>query len=313
VSHVDNDHIIGLLDLMAEIREQRSNSKPETISINGLWYNAFSQTIGSGNDIEDRLKVLLANANKTGYVMAATDNAVKGIKEGHQLRLAAMNVGIPINSEFNTLPITVEDASEPIVLGKLRMNIVGPTQKNLEELRKKWLEWLDKHEDAITAGGDPLLAAMADKSIPNLSSVMILCEVDGKTILLTGDGRGDHLLQGLTQANLLTTGEEGSLHVDVLKVPHHGSERNVTKKFFKTITADKYVISANGKDDNPDLSTLVWIVETAKEDERSIELVVTNETPSTQSLIKEYNPDKYGYKLIVMEKGSDFMTLDIAP
>jgi hypothetical protein len=42
----------------------------------------------------------------------------------------------------------------------------------------------------------PFIAAMADRSIPNLSSIMILAEADeGKKILFTGDGRGDHLLQ----------------------------------------------------------------------------------------------------------------------
>ena len=57
---------------------------------------------------------------------------------------------------------------------------------------------------------------------------------------------------------------EGTFHVDVLKVMHHGSDRNATKTFFKRVTADTYVLSANGNPDNPDLATLIWIVESAK-------------------------------------------------
>jgi Metallo-beta-lactamase superfamily len=311
VSHVDNDHVIGLLDLMAEIREQRSNEKPETISIKELWYNSFTQTIGNDNDIESRLKILLANANIASYNMTATNMAIKGIAEGHKLRLAAMNIGIPINPEFDHGLITVDDVGETIILGNLRIHIVGPNKQNLQDLRSKWIEWLDKYEDVIMeGGGDPFLAAMADRSIPNLSSIMLMIESDDKTILLTGDGRGDHLLQGLAQTNLLNA--EGNLHVDILKVPHHGSDRNVTRKFFKSITADTYIISANGKDNNPDLSTLIWIVEAAREKRRIIEIIVTNETPATQHLLEEYNPSEYGYKLTVMEKGSHAMTLDIA-
>ena len=49
------------------------------------------------------------------------------------------------------------------------------------------------------------------------------------------------------------------LHVDVLKVPHHGSSRNVEEDFFRDVTADHYVISANGKYDNPDAETLKMI------------------------------------------------------
>jgi beta-lactamase superfamily II metal-dependent hydrolase len=310
VSHVDNDHVIGLLDLMAEIREQRSNEKPETISIKELWYNSFAQTIGRDNDIESRLNILLANANIASYNMTATNMAIKGIAEGHKLRLAAMNIDIPINSEFDSGLITVDDVVETITLDNLRIHIVGPSKQNLQDLRNKWFEWLDKYEGVIMEGGDPSLAAMADRSIPNLSSIMIMIEAHDKTILLTGDGRGDHLLQGLDQTNLLNA--EGNLHVDILKVPHHGSERNVTRKFFKAITADKYIISANGKDNNPDLSTLIWIVEAAREKQRTIEIIVTNETPTTQKLLQDYNPTEYGYKLTVMEKGSHFMTLDIA-
>ena len=114
------------------------------------------------------------------------------------------------------------------------MLIVGPTNKNLEDLKKKWLQWLDKYEDVLATGGNPMLAAMADSSVPNLSSIMFLVRSDDKTILFTGDGRGDHLIQGLGQTDLLDS--EGKLHVDVLKVPHHGSGRNVTKKFLRDIT-----------------------------------------------------------------------------
>ena len=83
-SHVDNDHLIGLLDLMAEIREQRSNNGAEIIKISELWHNSFGQTLGRGNDIENRMKTLLANSNTGGRVM---DASLKGIDDGHKLRL----------------------------------------------------------------------------------------------------------------------------------------------------------------------------------------------------------------------------------
>jgi beta-lactamase superfamily II metal-dependent hydrolase len=129
--------------------------------------------------------------------------------------------------------------------------------------------------------------------------------------LLTGDGRGDHLLQGLERAGLLSP--EGTLHVDLLKVPHHGSDRNVTKEFFETVTADIYVVSANGKHDNPDLITLKWMVEAAKEQGRAIEIFATNQTPSTLELVDECDPDEFGYRLIEMEEGADSITVDVAP
>ena len=309
LSHVDNDHVVGLLDLVTELRQQRANGTAETIAIDALWLNSFKQTIGSGNDIEARVSALMTAAGSSARMMGATDMAVKGISEGHQLRLAAATLKIPLNPGIAQGLVCVDDMPKAVPFGNLRLQVVGPTKQNLQELREDWLAWLQKHEDAV-ASGDPRVAAMADRSIPNLSSIMVLARAHGKKILLTGDGRGDHLLQGLEQAKLLDA--NGKLHVHVLKAAHHGSDRNVTKKFFERITADTYVLSANGTNGNPDLATLIWIVESARKRHKKVELVATNRTPSTDKLLEEYDPAKYYYHLTVMESGKHAMSLDLA-
>ncbi len=309
LSHVDNDHVVGLLDLLSELRLQRANGAAETIAIKALWLNSFKQTIGSGNDIEARVSALMTAAGAAARVMGATDMAVKGISEGHQLRLAAATLKIPLNPEITQGLICLDDMPRVIPFGSLRLQVVGPTTQNLQELRKDWLEWLEKHEEAV-ASGDPRLAAMADRSIPNLSSIMVLARAHGKRILFTGDGRGDHLLQGLEQAKLLDA--NGKLHVNVLKVSHHGSDRNVTRKFLEKITADTYVLSANGANGNPDLATLIWIVESARKRHKMVELVATNSTPSTDKLLEEYDPVQYYYHLTVMEPRTHVLSLDLA-
>ena len=310
LSHVDNDHTVGLLDLMAELEELRANNAQETIAIDAFWHNAFHRTIGRDTEIEPRLKSLWANAGAAQATMTSAGIAVQGISEGDRVRQAAVVLGIPINPGFANNLVSVDGTSGPISLGDLTLRIVGPTEENLEELRSEWLEWLDRFEDEV-ADEDPSVAAMADSSIPNLSSIMILAEAEGKKVLLTGDGRGDHLLQGLERAGLLNP--EGTLHVDLLKVPHHGSDRNVTKEFFETVTADIYVVSANGKHDNPDLITLKWMVEAAKKQGRAIEIFATNQTPSTLELVDECDPNEFGYRLTEMEEGADSITVDVAP
>ena len=74
-------------------------------------------------------------------------------------------------------------------------------------------------------------------------------------MLLTGDARGDFVIKGLVAAGILDD-EQGSLKVDILKLPHHGSDRNVEESFFEQLTADHYVISADGLHHNPDVPTL---------------------------------------------------------
>jgi beta-lactamase superfamily II metal-dependent hydrolase len=100
--------------------------------------------------------------------------------------------------------------------------------------------------------------------------------------------------------------------VNVLKVGHHGSERNHTARFFKAITADTYVISANGKYDNPDYNTLTWIVEAAKSADRKIEIVVTNATDSTKKLRVDCKPANYGYTLTVKPKADHSIPIPLS-
>ena len=63
-------------------------------------------------------------------------------------------------------------------------------------------------------------------------------------VLLTGDAGGDHILESLDKTGI---GPGGRIHVDLLKVQHHGSNHSTTQDFFERVTADRYVISGNGK------------------------------------------------------------------
>jgi len=300
LSHVDNDHTIGLLEYFAELRTP-GHSLPTP---GALWHNSFTATIDPNGVIAPRLTALISPARAS--VMAESGLAVNGIGEGSSLRVQALALGMPMNQGFGGGLVTVDNAPAVLNFANLKVTVVGPTQANLDALEQKWIDWLDTHEPAV-ASGDPFVMANSDQSVPNLSSIMLLAEGDGRRMLLTGDGRSDHLLDGLAQASLLDTA--GKMHVDVLKMPHHGSNRNITRKFLTKVTADVYVASANGKDDNPDLATLIWIAETAKAQGRQVQIVVTNQTPSTEKLLEEYPPTDFTYSLRVMPAGAHHIVI----
>ena len=99
----------------------------------------------------------------------------------------------------------------------------------------------------------------------------MLAEVGKKRILFTGDARGDKVLAGLELAGLLKADGKSTMHVDIFKVPHHGSDRNVDPIFFRRITADHYVFSGNGEHGNPERETLQMFLDERgdREDSRS--------------------------------------------
>src|SRR4029453_3859062 len=93
--------------------------------------------------------------------------------------------------------------------------------KKLPAKHQQWLK--DLADQGMTA--EDALAAYVDKSVPNLSSIVVLAKIGGKSIFLTGDARGDKILAGLELVKLVKKG--GQLRVNILKVPHHGSSNNL--------------------------------------------------------------------------------------
>jgi hypothetical protein len=137
----------------------------------------------------------------------------------------------------------------------LTLHVVGPEKRRIDKLRAQWKKDLDAILRKEKKPADT--QSFKDDSPFNLSSIIVLAERGKKSMLLTGDARGDDLHTWLGEEGLLANGK---LEVDLFKVPHHGSDRNVTEQTFRDITAKHYVISANGEHDNPAPVTLDMLV-----------------------------------------------------
>jgi hypothetical protein len=187
----------------------------------------------------------------------------------------------------------------------LEITVIGPTAGNLKKLQAEWDEWIKKHEQKIAAGQYTReVAANLDRSVPNLSSLVLLIKAGDESLLLAGDCRGDHLQQALIETGL---SGDGRFHVNMLKVPHHGSKRNNPPAFLEQVTADTYIFSADGTNDNPDEETLYRIVDVAKTAGRKIRMVFTNETASTTALQGKYPPHELGIQFLA--KGKKYLTI----
>jgi hypothetical protein len=158
-----------------------------------------------------------------------------------------------------------------ITLGDVTLTVLCPHEAQLQKLHAAWDRWLRQHPKAVAEGG-AATAAYVDMSPYNLSSIVVLAECDGHRMLLTGDARGDHVLAGLDEIGIA---KDGKTHVDVLKLPHHGSIRNLAAEFFERVTADHYVISADGRDGNPETETLETIA-AARAGDDDFEIHLTN-------------------------------------
>jgi hypothetical protein len=317
VSHIDDDHIGGVLELLSDELDWRvfdfqekeahnPNAKPPKVSrpppVKRIWHNAFHMQIGQNTGpIEDALAASAAvlegsprrsdveDAARLREFTTGVDTALRVSQ-----RVSAQQLGIPLNAEFHGQLAMAREGLRPIRLGSLKITVIGPFEEHLDRLRKVWNEWLadvkhrgqlddirdDMNRDAKrletgdVAGFRDLIRRRAldfsdglaqgitipsGITEPNLASLMMLVEEGGKTLLLTGDGAGENILEGLERAGRLEPGE--GIHVDTLKVQHHGATANVKAEFCRRVTADNYVLCGNGQHENPELEVLTRIID----------------------------------------------------
>lgn len=251
-THIDDDHIAGIEWLYQSLsKDQGLPSGAPEISAPVLWFNSFS-------------KLVAPVQQKAASLLDAEPAAITAsVQQGESLTGAALKIGTEINPGAKGGLITA--GYEPSGFDQAKITVVAPDHTALERLREAWLDDLKKKKDKLPPGTSAITASMPiaklDQAIPNLSSIAMLVECAGKTILLTGDARGDHVVAGLQGANKL---HGGKLHVNLLKMPHHGAEGNNPPAFLDAVTADHYVFCANGKDQNPDPPVLELVAAQAK-------------------------------------------------
>lgn len=274
ISHLDDDHINGVLAFLNDLVETKDNNEELPFNILTLWHNSFDDIVG--NESQEMLKALSAAVSSGGAVSAGVPLSLPGgaiiasVPQGRDVRNNAKLLSLSVNDPFGTIVAAPVKGKKTVTIGDgLKFTVLGPVKDRIEELQIEWNAVLEKKGLATDKDGQALAAAYLDKSVYNLSSIVVLAEAAKKKMLLTGDARGDDVLKALKSSGLL---KSQPLHVDLLKLPHHGSDRNVETNFFRQITADHYVISADGRHGNPEVSTLQMISEARGKDKFTVYL-----------------------------------------
>ena len=309
LSHLDEDHIQGFVDLtdeLVEMAEDSSNLPDDLLNenvalpyrIDAVWYNGFDRIL---DNTDKDLASLAASA------VIQPDDTDDSVRPLSQAIAASVGQGLKLSTNLATLDISINGGS-PLLLapaderlayafnpakksfyklkaddepedGALKFTLLGPTRDQVKTLHARWDKDLKamiakENKKKLEAEG----ADYEDESPFNLSSIVVLAEAGGKSMLLTGDARGDFVIESAKQAGLL---EAGVMRVDLLKLPHHGSNYNVEQDFFDTFPADHYVVSADGKYENPSLETFEYLFAARANDDRPFTIYLTNETGTT--------------------------------
>lgn len=174
VSHIDQDHISGVLRMMDDEVEWRIHefqksagntthkppAAPRPPQFKALWHNAFhEQLTKNAGEIEDALAAsaaILSGSEKevVKALAAAQAELVSSISEAIQLsrRVSPEQLGIKLNPPAKGKLMMARAAPAPAIkIGGMQFSIIGPFPADLTQLRKEWNEWLKNNKEKLNS------------------------------------------------------------------------------------------------------------------------------------------------------------------
>jgi beta-lactamase superfamily II metal-dependent hydrolase len=258
VSHIDSDHIGGILTLLGGANAPQPKD---------IWFNGYKHLFRSSL-------------------------VEMGPRQGEALTSLIERRGYRWNDCFDGRAVArADDGAEPLpchtLTGGLTCTVLSPGYADLERLRATWERTVSEAEEAPPAADDvteqrptrvirmgaPNIGELADEStqpdraVANGSSIALLVEYEGYRCLLGADAHPDVLLDGINRV-IEERGERVPLEVDLFKLPHHGSKANVTRELIARVNAKAYVFSSDGggRQRHPDDQAVARVIKYGGED-----------------------------------------------
>jgi hypothetical protein len=257
LTHIDADHILGAIPLLQEIGPERFGD---------VWFNGW--------------KHLPLPPDALGALHGEMFSAVL---EKHRFNWNRSWTGNAV-----VLP---DDGALPQVErpGGLKLTLLSPTHERLADLRTTWNEELETLEPGDTEAALAALQTLPrlqpdalgperidvedlagqpfklDDSAANGSSIALLAEYGGRTLLLGADAFSPVLEDSLRR--LLHQTGRTRLRLDACKIPHHGARANNGPGFLSLLDCRDFLFSSNGSHGyhHPHRETVARILTTRRE------------------------------------------------
>lgn len=278
VTHIDSDHIGGI---QAFFEENGLAEKPTVIGVDEVWYNAFFHV----NTMKVHQKVIPYTIKEVLRCSLAVHNEVKSdgrndisVFQGNTVAGLLIERGYNWNSLWKGNAVCVKNSWQKQLTDKIQCTLLGPREKELDELAQIWISKLKNNVKKFIVCDDMLYSeafecyyahngkekeesvrkdvafdikerekeidlmkwvdewsGQIDNRETNRSSIAFMLEYEGVKLLFPGDCP----IQ-LFQKNLPKI-------IDVVKLPHHGSEKNINKEFIDNTEVSYYILSTNGQ------------------------------------------------------------------
>jgi hypothetical protein len=228
MSHVDSDHIGGALPFLLRAARQG-------LRFGDLWFNGWRHISG-------RL----------------------GARQGEMFSTAINELDLPWNEWQERRAIVVDTNALPVctLAGGMKLTLLSPGPEQLRRLAPEWTRELKRYglepgsrvDYSRFLRGTPSTSTDVyqladtpfnrDTAVANGSSIAFLAEFNGASVLFGADAYASTLIASIQRL----LGERGleRLRLDAFKLPHHGSQNNLSSELMNLVDCRNYLFSTNG-------------------------------------------------------------------
>lgn len=303
ISHIDNDHIKGAVDFI------RDNKNYTIVDVKEVWHNSYRHLqFDKKKKLSDEERNILDEIIKQNVKPKFKDGSHDiGFNEGSTLASLLYKYQYNWNSSFNQDAVCVENRNEQ-QYDDFKLLILSPNSDKLKKLRNKWQNKLDNIfydftlsdekifddafelfmqeetensqviRDCASQNYDIKKSALIEEreySVSNGASISFIVEFKGKKLLFLADAHEDIIYENLSKIQA----KGYKLNFEVVKISHHGSNKNISQRLIQLIDSKYYIISTNGKKhSHPNIEAIAKIV--------------TKKTNYTKEIVFNYSHEK---------------------
>ena len=302
ITHVDSDHIGGILKLITD-----SNTK---FSLDEIWFNGYKH---------------LSGFEEFGPIQGEKLTTFLWERPEWNKHFGALRVAVPEDGSLLTVPLR----------GGMNLTILSPGVDQLRKLQPIWSKecrkaGLDpavkppKPQPAPPAGFEAFglldaefdvealanVPSEADKSEANGSSIAVLAEFEGRRVLLAGDAHPVVLLTSIRKLVGIGGDEDSRLRLDAFKLPHHGSRFNVSRELLESVNCQRYLFSTDGTGgfNHPDREAVARVI---KFGGQNPELIFNYRTEFNSIWDKPHMAKQYGYTVAFSPTNKTGQTIEL--
>lgn len=310
VTHIDSDHIEGILQLL---KENQSANNPQIISIDEIWHNSYRHLqldqMEKLSTLNYKEKIVLEDIivqNNSIEIKNSDESNDVNAEQGSSLASLIFKGNYNWNSQFDGMAVSTNNNRTIKLNEEIIIHLLSPNNRKLENLKSYWLDELQKQKYDFKLTDDKLFddayefylmserneidgdenESISSKRVEkNLNEYLNKKETtdssptNGSSISFIIEYKkkkmlflGDSHPRIIKEEleKLLKTPEE-KIFFDLIKISHHGSRRNTHKELLNIIDSNNFLISTNGETHkHPHNETIAKIVCRPTKDVRNL-------------------------------------------